>query len=189
MLENLTVEETEGAALCDVAHLGNEAGLISRDWNIFLNRIDQSQPELAIEELNAFKERWQRLMRNGAGLASSEELTTDYERMDSYLQSMVVVMDAFIENNISTGNRLLLAANLQYAGILDDLQDEFAARRWLRLVCPIQPEQRPSHPSCPPQAGGWIHISSATLYPKISLPESYNRDTCGGYYCRPESFA
>ena len=136
LLENLTVEETEGAALCDVAHLGNEAGLISRDWNIFLNQIDQSQPELAIEELNAFKERWQRLMQDGAALTPSEELTTDYERMDSYLQSMVVVMDAFIENNISTGNRLLLAANLQYAGILDDLQDEFAARRWLRCVLP-----------------------------------------------------
>ena len=136
LLENLTVEEIEGAALCDVARLGNEAGLISRDWNIFLNRIDQSQPELAIEELNAFKERWQRLMRNGAGLASSEELTPFNDRMETYLENMVVVMDAFIENNISAGNRLLLAANLQYAGILDDLQDEFAARRWLRCTPP-----------------------------------------------------
>ncbi len=136
LLENLTVEETEGATLCDVAYLGNEAGLISRDWNIFLNQIDQSQPELAIEELNAFKERWQGLMRDGVGHTSSEELTPFNDRMETYLENMVVVMDAFIENNISTGNRLLLAANLQYAGILDDLQNEFAARRWLRCVPP-----------------------------------------------------
>ena len=136
LLENLTVEEIEGAALCDVARLGNEAGLISRDWNIFLNRIDQSQTELAIEELNAFKERWQRLMQEDAGLTPSEELTTYYERMEIYLENMVVVMDAFIENNILIGNRLLLAANVQYAAIVDDLQDEFATRRWLRCVPP-----------------------------------------------------
>ena len=136
LLENLTVEEIEGTALCDLAHLGNEAGLISRDWNIFLNQIDQSKPELAMEELNAFKERWQRLMQEDPGLTPSEELTTYYERMEIYLENMIAVMDAFIENNILIGNRLLLAANVQYAAIVDDFQDEFAKRRWLRCVPP-----------------------------------------------------
>lgn len=136
LLENLTAEEMEGAALCDLAYLGNEAGLISRDWNIFLNQVDQSQPELAIEEFGGFKERWQRLVGEGAGLTPSEEMTPYNERMDSYLESMVVVMDVFVENNIAAGNTLLLAANVQYASIVDDLQDEFAARRWLRCVLP-----------------------------------------------------
>ena len=75
-------------------------------------------------------------MQEDAGLTPSEELTTYYERMEIYLENMVVVMDAFIENNILIGNRLLLAANVQYAAIVDDLQDEFATRRWLRCVPP-----------------------------------------------------
>ena len=136
LLENLTVEETEGAALCAVAHLGNEAGLISRDWNIFLNQIDQSQPELAMEEFNAFKERWQSLVRSSADLRPSEGLTTYYERMESYLENMILVMDAFVENNIQIGNRLLLAANLQYVGIVDDMKSEFDERRWLACAPP-----------------------------------------------------
>ena len=136
LLENLTVEETEGVALCAVAHLGNEAGLISRDWNIFLNQIDQSQPELAMEEFSAFKERWQILVRNSADLRPSEGLTTYYERMESYLENMVVVMDGFIENDIQMGNTLLLAANLQYVGIVDDLKNEFDERRWLACAPP-----------------------------------------------------
>ncbi len=136
LLDNLTVEETEGVALCAVAHLGNEAGLISRDWNIFLNRIDQSQPELAMEEFSAFKERWQILVRTSADLRPSEGLTTYYERMESYLENMVVVMDGFIENDIQMGNTLLLAANLQYVGIVDDLKDEFDERRWLACAPP-----------------------------------------------------
>ncbi len=136
LLENLTVEETEGAALCAVAHLGNEAGLISRDWNIFLNRIDQSQPELAMEEFSGFKERWLILVRNSANLRPSKGLTTYYERMESYLENMVVVMDGFIENDIQTGNTLLLAANLQYVGIVDDLKNEFDERRWLACAPP-----------------------------------------------------
>lgn len=136
LLENLTVEETEGVALCAVAHLGNEAGLISRDWNIFLNQIDQSQPELAMDEFIAFKERWQSLMRSSADLRPSEGLTTYYERMESYLENMVVVMDGFIENDIQMGNRLLLAANLQYSSIVEDLRDEFDERRWLACAPP-----------------------------------------------------
>ena len=136
LLENLTVEETEGAVLCAVAHLGNEAGLISRDWNIFLNQIDQSQPELAMEEFNEFKERWQSLMRDSADLRPSEGLTTYYERMEIYLENMILVMDAFIENNISIGNTLLLAANLQYVGIVDDMKSEFDERRWLGCAPP-----------------------------------------------------
>ena len=136
LLENLTVEETEGAALCAVAYLGNEAGLISRDWNIFLNRIDQSQPELAADEFAAFKERWRILVRNSADLRPPESLAAFYERMETYLESMVVVMDAFVENDIQAGNTLLLAANLQYVGIVDDLRGEFDERRWLACAPP-----------------------------------------------------
>ncbi len=136
LLENLTAEEIEGAALCDSALLGNESGLISRDWNIFLSRIDQSRPELASEEFDAFKERWKRLVKDAADVAPPEEQTALHERMETYLDSMVVVMDAFLENDITAGNGLLIAANLQYTGIVEDLQTEFAARRWLRCVPP-----------------------------------------------------
>ena len=136
LLENLTVEEIEGAALCDVARLGNEAGLISRDWNIFLNQIDQSKPELAIEEFGRFKERWQRLMQDSSSLTSPEEVKTFSEQMQNYLESMVLVMDVFIENNILSGNSLLLAANLQYTHIVDDLKNEFDTRRWLQCDPP-----------------------------------------------------
>lgn len=136
LLENLTVEEIEGAALCDVARLGREAGLISRDWNIFLNQIDQSKPELAIEEFGRFKERWQRLVQDSSGLTSPEEVKTYSEQMQNYLESMVLVMDVFVENNILSGNTLLLAANLQYTHIVDDLKKEFDARRWLQCAPP-----------------------------------------------------
>ena len=136
LLENLTVEETEGVALCDLARLGNEAGLISRDWNIFLNQIDQSKPELAIEEFGRFKERWQRLVQGSSGLTPHEEVETFYEQMQNYLESMVLVMDVFVENNILSGNTLLLAANLQYTHIVDDLKKESEARRWLQCVLP-----------------------------------------------------
>ena len=136
LLENLTVEETEGAALCDLAHLGNQAGLISRDWNVFLNQIDQSKPELAIEEFSRFKERWQRLVQDSSSLRPPEEVKTFNEQMQNYLESMVMVMDVFIENEILSGNTLLLAANLQYTHIVDDLKKEFEARRWLGCVPP-----------------------------------------------------
>ena len=136
LLENLTAEEMEGAALCDLAHLGNEAGLISRDWNIFLNQIDQSKPELAIEEFGGFKERWQRLVRDSSSITPHEKVETFYEQMQNYLESMVLVMDVFVENNILSGNTLLLAANLQYTHIVDDLKKEFDARRWLQCVLP-----------------------------------------------------
>ena len=136
LLENLTVEETEGAALCDLARLGSEAGLISRDWNIFLNQIDQSKPELAIEEFGGFKERWQHLARDSSNLTPYEEAETYSEQMKNYLESMVLVMDVFIENNIFSGNTLLLAANLQYTHIVDDLKKEFDARRWLQCAPP-----------------------------------------------------
>ena len=39
-------------------------------------------------------------------------------------------------------------------------------------------------PVTPAKAGRWIHISSATLCPKISLPGFCNLDTCAGYCCR-----
>ena len=35
----------------------------------------------------------------------------------------------------------------------------------------------------------WIHISSATRWPKISLPGFCKPGTCAGYCCRPESAA
>ena len=136
LLENLTAEEMEGAALCDLAHLGNEAGLISRDWNIFLNQIDQSKPELAIEEFGRFKERWQRLVQDSSNLRPHEKVETYSEQMQNYLESMVLVMDVFVENNILSGNTLLLAANLQYTHIVDDLKKEFDAKRWLQCVLP-----------------------------------------------------
>ena len=56
--------------------------------------------------------------------------------MQNYLESMVLVMDVFVENNILSGNTLLLAANLQYTHIVDDLKKEFDARRWLQCVLP-----------------------------------------------------
>ena len=44
-------------------------------------------------------------------------------------------------------------------------------------------------PVIPAEAGMWIHISSATRFPKRSLPESCSPGTCAGYCCRPESSA
>ena len=52
---------------------------------------------------------------------------------------------------------------------------------------PDDDEFPPNLTVIPAEAGRWIHISSATRYPRRLLPGFCNPGTCGAYCCRPEA--
>ena len=131
--QSLTLDELEGEALCKVADFGNGAGLISRDWNIFVkqSKILRSEADLLLKELEQYKMRWQTLEQEAA-IYNSEISNSLYGRIESYLQQMVTTMDFYISNDFLQGDIRLHQANLEYKDINDDLAREFADRRWLK---------------------------------------------------------
>ena len=131
--QNLTLDELEGEILCKVADFGNGAGLISRDWNIFVkqSKIFGSDTDLLFKELEEYKMRWQTLEQEAA-IYSPKISNLLYERIESYLQQMVVTIEFYISNDFLQGDFRLNQANLEYKDINDDLAREFADRRWLK---------------------------------------------------------
>ena len=67
-----------------------------------------------------------------------------------------------------------------FKGLRNDSLVDTMVARWYDGTAPH---------AIPEEATVWIHISSATRFPKRSLPESCSPGTCAGYCCRPESSA
>tara|TARA_B100001123_G_scaffold218635_1_gene246789 strand:- start:752 stop:2065 length:1314 start_codon:yes stop_codon:yes gene_type:complete len=133
ILQSLNPEELEGDVFCKVAYFGNEAGLISRDWNVFLNQSENlgSNVDSLLNELERYKNRWQKLEQEV--IVHSPEISNSlYFRIERYFQQMVAVMDFYISNDFLRGDIMLQQANLEYKDINYNLAREFTDRRWLK---------------------------------------------------------
>tara|TARA_Y100000590_G_scaffold448342_1_gene584842 strand:+ start:1867 stop:3168 length:1302 start_codon:yes stop_codon:yes gene_type:complete len=131
--QSLIPEELQGEIFCKTAYFGNGAGLISRDWNIFVkqSKIIEVDSDLLLKELQQYKDRWQKLEQE-ASVYRSGISNSLYVRLERYFQQMVTTMDFYMSKDFLQGDMRLHQANLEYKDINDDLAREFADRLWLK---------------------------------------------------------
>ena len=131
VLQNLTLEEQEGLGLCDLAVLGDEAGRISLDWNIFLVQTDQSRRERNVDRFQAFARRWEALQVRAAGLVPVGAGIPVHDVLLPYFGNMVRTMDEFATGEVSSANQMLVVANNSYSDAVDLLREAYSQRPWL----------------------------------------------------------
>lgn len=131
LLHNLTLEEQEGLSLCDLAALGDEAGRISLDWNIFLDRTDQSRPDRNVDRFQEFARRWETLQVRAAELAPVGVGIPIHNLLLPYFGDMVRTMEEFASEDVFSANRMLVAANNSFSDTVGLLREAYSQRSWL----------------------------------------------------------
>ncbi len=134
VLHNLTLEEQEGLGLCDLAALGDLAGRISLDWNIFLGQTDQSMPDRNVDQFQEFTRRWEALQARAADLVPVGAGIPIHDVLLPYFGDMVSTMEEFAAGDVFSANRMLVVANSSYAHTVDLLRQAYSQRPW--LFCP-----------------------------------------------------
>ena len=131
ILQNLTLDEREGQGLCNLAVLGDEAGLISLDWNIFLNSTDQSRPDRNSDRFLEFARRWESLRARVDGLESVGVGIPIHNILLPYFGDMVLTMEEFAAGEVPSANQMLLMANSNYSQAVALLREAYIERPWL----------------------------------------------------------
>ena len=128
IMHNLTLEEQEGLSLCDLAVLGDEAGRISLDWNIFLDRTDQSSPDRNVDRFQEFARRWEALQVRAAELAPVGVGIPIHNLLILYFGDMVRTMEEFASEDVFSANQMLVAANNSFSETVELLREAYSQR-------------------------------------------------------------